>query len=42
LARNLAFRILQDDAPMEKSRNVILKNVYIELTKKANIWNYIS
>jgi ATP-dependent DNA helicase RecG len=42
LARNLAFRILQDDGPMEKPKNDILKKIYIELTKKANIWNYIS
>ena len=42
VARNIAFRILKDDAPMEKPKNEILKNVYIELTKKSNIWNYIS
>ena len=42
LARNIAFRILQDDAPMDSPKNEILKNVYVELTKKANIWNYIS
>ena len=42
VARNIAFLILQDDAPMEKPKNEILKRVYVELTKKANIWNYIS
>ena len=42
LARNYAIRILKDDAPMQKPENAILKAVFIELTKKKNIWNYIS
>lgn len=42
VARNLAFKVLQDDPMMAEPKNDILKNVYIELTKKANIWNYIS
>ena len=42
LARNYALKILKDDAPMQKPENVILRATYIELTKKKNIWNYIS
>ncbi|MBF2708565.1 ATP-dependent DNA helicase RecG [Flavobacterium soyangense] len=42
LARNYALKILKDDAPMQKLENAILRATYIELTKKKNIWNYIS
>jgi ATP-dependent DNA helicase RecG len=42
LARNYALKILKDDAPMQKPENLILRSTYIELTKKKNIWNYIS
>jgi ATP-dependent DNA helicase RecG len=42
LARNYAITILKDDAPMQKPENEILHKVYLELTKKQNIWNYIS
>ena len=42
LARNHALKILKDDAPMQKPENAILRTTYIELTKKKNIWNYIS
>ena len=42
LARNYATTILKDDAPLQKPENTILKNVFLELTKKQNIWNYIS
>jgi len=42
LARNYAMKILKDDAPMQKAENAILRATYIELTKKKNIWNYIS
>ena len=42
VARNIAVRILQDDAPLEKTENKILKTVFIEMTKKSNMWNYIS
>lgn len=41
-ARNHALKILKDDAPMQKPINAILRATYIELTKKKNIWNYIS
>jgi ATP-dependent DNA helicase RecG len=42
LARNYALKILKDDAPMQKPENAVLRTTYIELTKKKNIWNYIS
>jgi ATP-dependent DNA helicase RecG len=42
LARNYALQILKDDAPMQKAENAVLRATYIELTKKKNIWNYIS
>ena len=42
LARNYALKILKDDAPMQKTENAVLRTTYIELTKKKNIWNYIS
>jgi ATP-dependent DNA helicase RecG len=42
LARNYALKILKDDAPMQKPENATLRATYIELTKKKNIWNYIS
>jgi ATP-dependent DNA helicase RecG len=42
LARNYAIKILKEDAPLQKPENAILKAVFIELTKKKNIWNYIS
>ena len=42
LARNYALQILKDDAPMQKPENTVLRATYIELTKKKNIWNYIS
>ncbi len=42
LARNYAFKVLNDDPSMQKPENTILRMVFIELTKKKNIWNYIS
>jgi ATP-dependent DNA helicase RecG len=42
LARNYAIKILKEDAPLQKPENAILKAVFIELTKRKNIWNYIS
>lgn len=42
LARNYALKILKEDAPLQKPENAILKAIFIELTKKKNIWNYIS
>ncbi|MGL2994493.1 ATP-dependent DNA helicase RecG [Flavobacterium sp. TSSA_36] len=42
LARNYAFKVLNDDPSMQKLENNILRMVFMELTKKKNIWNYIS
>ncbi|WP_394759303.1 ATP-dependent DNA helicase RecG [Flavobacterium sp.] len=42
LARNYALKLLKDDAPMEKLEHQTLRKVFIELSKKKNIWNYIS
>ncbi|WP_367769616.1 ATP-dependent DNA helicase RecG [Flavobacterium sp. WC2421] len=42
LARNHAMKILKEDAPLQKPEHASLRAVYIELTKKKNIWNYIS
>jgi ATP-dependent DNA helicase RecG len=42
LARHHALKILKEDASLEKPEHAALRAVYIELTKKKNIWNYIS
>jgi len=42
LARNHAIRLLKDDASMTKPEHATLRNIFIELSKKKNIWNYIS
>ncbi len=42
LARNYALQLLKDDAPMEKPEHQTLRKVFIEISKKKNIWNYIS
>ena len=42
LARHHAMKILKDDAPMEKPEHQTLRKVFIEISKKKNIWNYIS
>ncbi len=42
LARHYAIKILKADAPLQQPENAILKAVFIEMTKKQNIWNYIS
>ncbi|AIJ37904.1 ATP-dependent DNA helicase recG [Flavobacterium psychrophilum] len=42
LARNYALKLLKDDAPMEKPEHQTLRKVFIEISKKKNIWNYIS
>ena len=42
LARHQAIKILKDDAAMNKPEHATMRKVYIELTKKKNIWNYIS
>jgi len=42
LARHEAVKLLKDDAPMEKPEHASLKAVFVALSKKKNIWNYIS
>jgi ATP-dependent DNA helicase RecG len=42
LARHHAVKILKEDAPLQKPEHAILRQVFIELSKKKNIWNYIS
>ncbi len=42
LARNYALRLLKDDPSMNKPEHLTLRNVFLELSKKKNIWNYIS
>ena len=42
LARSHAMQILKRDAPLELPEHSTIRAVYIELTKKKNIWNYIS
>ena len=42
LARHHALKILQTDIAMERPEHATMRAVYIELTKKKNIWNYIS
>lgn len=42
LARHEAVKLLKDDAPMEKPEHAALKAVFVALSKKKNIWNYIS
>jgi len=42
LARQYALQILKDDAPLQKPEHAVLKSVFLELSKKKNIWNYIS
>ena len=42
LARNYALKLLKEDAGMQKPEYTALRAVFIEMTKKKNIWNYIS
>lgn len=42
LARHEAIRLLKDDPSMSKPEHQFLKHVFMELSKKRNIWNYIS
>ncbi|BDB53234.1 ATP-dependent DNA helicase RecG [Flavobacterium ammonificans] len=42
LARNYALKLLRDDASMQKPEHATMRTVFIEMTKKKNIWNYIS
>jgi ATP-dependent DNA helicase RecG len=42
LARQYAMRLLKDDSPMEKPEHASIRSTFIEMTRKKNIWNYIS
>ncbi|MBG6063072.1 ATP-dependent DNA helicase RecG [Flavobacterium sp. CG_9.1] len=42
LARNYALKLLKEDAGMQKQEHAALRAIFIEMTKKKNIWNYIS
>ena len=42
LARNYALKLLKEDANMQKPEHAALRAIFIEMTKKKNIWNYIS
>jgi ATP-dependent DNA helicase RecG len=42
IARNYALQLLKNDAGMHKPEHATLRAVFIEMTKKKNIWNYIS
>ena len=42
LARNYALKLLKEDAGMQKPEHAALRAVFIEMTKKKNIWNYNS
>ena len=42
LARNYAMKLLKEDPSMQRSEHAALRAVFIEMTKKKNIWNYIS
>ena len=42
LARSHAMQLLKRDAPLQLPEHSTIRAVYIELTKKKNIWNYIS
>ncbi len=42
LARNYAMTILKKDATLQLAEHATMRAVFIEMTKKKNIWNYIS
>jgi ATP-dependent DNA helicase RecG len=42
LARHHAIKLLKDDAPLAKPEHAALRAAFIEMSKKKNIWNYIS
>ncbi|MFC6096082.1 ATP-dependent DNA helicase RecG [Flavobacterium qiangtangense] len=42
LARHHAVKLLKDDASMTKPEHLNLRNIFIQMSKKQNIWNYIS
>ncbi|MCL9805261.1 ATP-dependent DNA helicase RecG [Flavobacterium amniphilum] len=42
LARHHAIKLLKEDASMTKPEHKKLREIFIEMGKKKNIWNYIS
>lgn len=42
LARQYAIKMLKDDAALAKPEHTALRNAFLEISKKKNIWNYIS
>ncbi len=42
LARHKAIKILKEDPNMTKPEHQKMKQIFLELSKKKNIWNYIS
>lgn len=42
LARHCAIKLLKEDPAMARPEHLALKNAFMEMTKKKNIWNYIS
>jgi len=42
VARNEALKLLKKDASMSLPEHQTLRQIFIEMTKKKNIWNYIS
>ncbi|WP_339834891.1 ATP-dependent DNA helicase RecG [uncultured Flavobacterium sp.] len=42
VARHEAIKLLKADAPMEKPEHKRLREVFIAMSQKKNIWNYIS
>ena len=42
VARHEAMKLLKADAPMEKPEHASLRTAFIALSKKKNIWNFIS
>ncbi len=42
MARHYAIKLLKEDPSMTRTEHLKLREVFIELGKKKNIWNYIS
>lgn len=42
LARHIAIKILKEDPNMTKPEHQKMKQIFLEMSKKKNIWNYIS
>ena len=42
VARHLAVKLLKEDPSMDKPEHAKLKEVFVEISKKKSIWNYIS